>query len=485
MSTRQHHDEQDHDVVPAWDRPAPADRASPGKRSMTQGLAPRPLVFRVESAEAARELGAAFGHRDRNGVAETADAAVDRAATSSGSALRADVRERFESSLGADLSAVRVHTGDASAHASTAVGAKAYTVGNDIHFGAGQYQPDDPFGLHLLAHEVAHTQQQAGGTPHRQHKLEVSTPGDALEREADAAADAMVAGQPASLGAGGGLARKENNATPEKKGQPFEGTFSLKKGPFALEFTASSDGKFSVAGSASIGASVPTAIPGIFVEGEVGLKVKGEGQLNADGSGEGAAGVEGSGQVTLNGGIPEVASVYGGGGVTVKWEGLKVTRSAQGKWNAEVSGDIALACNAVVGAKVEALDKIKDTLPKGWGADYKWEYKPGGEVELLVFNVGTGKFRRGKDLDAIMRKLDAALKALEPVSDRAADAAGKARKVAAAHAEMAAVHEKARQMGQNAQDRADYNAAHNPNAQSIDDPLLQEQNELNSCEAPE
>jgi hypothetical protein len=62
--------------------------------------------------------------------------------------------------------------------------------------------------MHLIAHEVAHTQQQLGGTPQRQHKLEVSTPGDALEREADHAADAMVAGLPVSVGGGGGLARK-------------------------------------------------------------------------------------------------------------------------------------------------------------------------------------------------------------------------------------------------------------------------------------
>src|SRR5262249_21149166 len=55
---------------------------------------------------------------------------------------------------------------------------------------------------HLLAHEVAHTQQQAGGAPHRQHQLEVSQPADPAEAEADRAADAMVAGTPASIGGG-------------------------------------------------------------------------------------------------------------------------------------------------------------------------------------------------------------------------------------------------------------------------------------------
>lgn len=202
--SKQHHETSDIDLEIPFER---SDSGSPGKRSMTQSLSPRPIIFRVESAEAARELGAAFGPRDRNGVAEGAETAVDRAAGNSGEPLREDLRARFESSLGTDLSAVRIHTGGASAEASSAVGAKAYTVGNDVHFGAGQYQPDDPFGMHLIAHEVAHTQQQAGGAAHRQNKLEVSTPNDPAEAEADRAADAMVSGAPAMVSGGGGLAR--------------------------------------------------------------------------------------------------------------------------------------------------------------------------------------------------------------------------------------------------------------------------------------
>lgn len=188
------------------DLPSPASRdgtpASPGKRSLTQGLMPRPVVFRVESADAARELGTAFGRRDANGVSADAEAAVDRATAGVGEPLRADVRDRFEASLGADLSAVRVHRSAVSAEASAAVGARAYTVGNDIHFGADEYRPDDPFGLHLLAHEVAHTVQQQGGAARRQHKLAVSMPLDDAERDADRAADAMVAGAPAAIEVG-------------------------------------------------------------------------------------------------------------------------------------------------------------------------------------------------------------------------------------------------------------------------------------------
>jgi hypothetical protein len=120
-------------------------------------------------------------------------------ATSSGAPLPDAARAQFEGSLGADLSNVRVHAGASSAEAAEGLGARAFATGQDIHFGAGQYQPDDPFGMHLLAHEVAHTVQQGGTGDGAQMKLEVSTPGDAYETEADVAAEAMVRGAPASV----------------------------------------------------------------------------------------------------------------------------------------------------------------------------------------------------------------------------------------------------------------------------------------------
>ncbi|MEO8702063.1 MAG: DUF4157 domain-containing protein [Kofleriaceae bacterium] len=147
--------------------------------------------------------------RDADGVAPGADAAVAAASSSSGSELPGTVMRKFESSLGSDLSNVRVHTGAESEAAADAVGARAYTVGQDIHFGAGQYDPSSEGGQHLLAHEVAHTVQQAGGPPKRQNKLEVSSPHDSSEHEADRAADAMVSGAPFAItGGSAGAARK-------------------------------------------------------------------------------------------------------------------------------------------------------------------------------------------------------------------------------------------------------------------------------------
>ncbi len=74
---------------------------------------------------------------------------------------------RFESpqerAFGVDLSNVRVHTDEAARSIARQTSARAFTVGNHIGFGAGQYQPGTPRGDALLAHEIAHTRQQISG----------------------------------------------------------------------------------------------------------------------------------------------------------------------------------------------------------------------------------------------------------------------------------------------------------------------------------
>lgn len=196
---------------------------SPGKVPTTARLSPRQqtnIVFRVADASTAAALSSALGPRNSNGVAEGASHAVERATSSAGQPLPGELRDRFEGSLGVDLSSVRIHTGADSARASKALGARAYTMGQDIHFNQGQYDPVDPFGVHLLAHEVAHTVQQAGSAASVQEKLEVSAPGDSLEREADRAADAMVAGEAAAVSAAAAISRQVIQREPE--GQPAD-----------------------------------------------------------------------------------------------------------------------------------------------------------------------------------------------------------------------------------------------------------------------
>jgi hypothetical protein len=75
------------------------------------------------------------------------------------SASRDFLRPRF----GHDFDGVRVHTGERAATLARSFEARAFTVGHDVVFGAGQYAPETPAGRHLLAHEVTHVTQQARG----------------------------------------------------------------------------------------------------------------------------------------------------------------------------------------------------------------------------------------------------------------------------------------------------------------------------------
>lgn len=82
-------------------------------------------------------------------------------APSGGEALSIRTREFFEPRFGKDLSHVRVHYNSRAADAADAVNAHAYTTGQDIVFGAGQYVPHVNAGNELLAHELAHVVQQS------------------------------------------------------------------------------------------------------------------------------------------------------------------------------------------------------------------------------------------------------------------------------------------------------------------------------------
>jgi hypothetical protein len=133
-------------------------------------------------------------HARGTGMSAGASAYVQRASESAGSALPADLSSRLGGALGTDVSSVRVHTGGESAQAAASLSANAYTVGQDVHFGAGMYQPGTPGGDRLIAHEVAHTVQQRGATASVQEDMQVSTPGDAHEQEAETFAQSFVEG---------------------------------------------------------------------------------------------------------------------------------------------------------------------------------------------------------------------------------------------------------------------------------------------------
>jgi len=66
---------------------------------------------------------------------------------------------------GVDFGRVRIHTDSRAAESARALNAMAYTVGNDIVFGAGQYAPETTYGQKVLAHELAHVVQRSSVAP--------------------------------------------------------------------------------------------------------------------------------------------------------------------------------------------------------------------------------------------------------------------------------------------------------------------------------
>lgn len=78
-----------------------------------------------------------------------------------GQPLDAATRAFMEPRFGHDFGSVRIHTDTRAARTAAAVGALAFTVGSDIAFAAGQYQPGTDAGKRLIAHELTHVVQQA------------------------------------------------------------------------------------------------------------------------------------------------------------------------------------------------------------------------------------------------------------------------------------------------------------------------------------
>lgn len=88
---------------------------------------------------------------DFKGISDTSHAGLDR-----------KTRSFMESRFNRDFSSVTIHTDSVSAQNAERLNAKAFTIGNDIYFNKGYYNPGSSAGKQLLAHELTHTIQQQG-----------------------------------------------------------------------------------------------------------------------------------------------------------------------------------------------------------------------------------------------------------------------------------------------------------------------------------
>jgi outer membrane protein OmpA-like peptidoglycan-associated protein len=112
-------------------------------------------------------------------------------------------RAFFEPRFGADFSQVRVHRDQHAAETACDLNARAFTVGKDVVFGAGQYSPETSEGKKLLAHELTHVVQQ-GGAASRTMRSEETHSSTAVQRNSKTAGTQVAeviqrAGDPAAI----------------------------------------------------------------------------------------------------------------------------------------------------------------------------------------------------------------------------------------------------------------------------------------------
>jgi outer membrane protein OmpA-like peptidoglycan-associated protein len=110
----------------------------------------------------------AVGNHSVHGLLESADQRIAHAlwqtplavnavlGAGRGRPLAPGVRDELEPLAGEQLTDVRVHDDASAAASAEAIGARAYSVGEDIVFGPGRYAPDRKEGRVLLAHELGH-----------------------------------------------------------------------------------------------------------------------------------------------------------------------------------------------------------------------------------------------------------------------------------------------------------------------------------------
>lgn len=77
-----------------------------------------------------------------------------------GKPLSRSERRYFEPRFRADFSNVRVHNDSRAANAAQSINARAFTVGNNVVFAAGEYNSESFAGKKLFAHELTHILQQ-------------------------------------------------------------------------------------------------------------------------------------------------------------------------------------------------------------------------------------------------------------------------------------------------------------------------------------
>lgn len=125
--------------------------------------------------------------RQANGEGGTGEVASDfTSRLGAGAPLDTASRAYFEPRFGHDFGNVRIHDGPQADRAAASVQARAFTVGRDVVFAAGEHDPGSEGGKRLLAHELTHVvQQRAFSGSFSAAPIRIAPTDDAYEREAE------------------------------------------------------------------------------------------------------------------------------------------------------------------------------------------------------------------------------------------------------------------------------------------------------------
>jgi len=159
-----------------------------------------------------------------------------RASLEPAHALDASVGGPLSRGLGRDFGHVRVHSGPASARAAEQIGARAYTLGRDVHLGAEVASLSATERRGVLAHESVHTLQQGGREVAPHDGLAVSRPGDAAESEASDIASLVTRGHAHSTGRG----RARLQSVAPRIQRDLIGPYPVNEGEFKLNLKTES-----------------------------------------------------------------------------------------------------------------------------------------------------------------------------------------------------------------------------------------------------
>lgn len=333
------------------------------------------------------------------GIKQTDDPQSIQKALGNGQPLAFDVRSRMESAFGMNFSHVRTHTDSTASSLSNRVNARAFTVGNHVAFGNGEYQPGTLTGDALIAHELAHTIQQSGSEC-SVDKLEVGSTGyERLEQDADQTATGVLASLWAGAKDGVGLKGIVQRVMP-----------TLRSG---LKIQRCSDDKKSTptsaaptpAPAATATATVPAKIraastPALMTADRIPPRVDTPVAVKVGGSPPppgvvfsitGAGG--GNGTATINGAATVSLTVDG----TLNLKG--VTQTDPGK-----AGNLKLAAHQGTTKLAESGGFSVSSVPENWSTAYVSLPHLPDTLGMLVENCWKSDSTNVADLDKVKRK---------------------------------------------------------------------------------